>query len=376
MTKLSLLLASAALAASLSPPAQAQQPPASWRMSAKEVPVVDYTINADHSITFTLAAPDANSAALMFGEPQMGRSLPMSKGADGRWVATVPPVEPDIYEYSVKLDGADLHPSILEVPSNPPAFWQVQDVAHGSVNMHSYYSKVQGRMRGVHVYVPAQYYAQPKRHFPVLYLWAGRYETEWVRTGYANVIADNLIASGKAQPMIIVMGNNTTGPLASPAFKNAEVIEQELKAELMPFIESHYRTINDRAHRATAGLSFGGGTALIVGLRNLDRFGAVAEFGTGVFGTSKPGEGSASYLTYNPDTITPDLYAKLKAPATSLKPFYMSVGKDDARKPNQIAAYEDFKKHGIDPVFQIVPGDHEYKAFRASLADLLPRLFR
>jgi enterochelin esterase family protein len=176
--------------------------------------------------------------------------------------------------------------------------------------------------------------------------------------------------------MIIVMPNNTTGRYAAPAFANAEIIGKEMVEEIMPFVEARYRTINDRAHRATAGLSFGGGTAMIVGMRNLDKFASVAEFGTGLFGTTKPTEGTASYISYDPDKIVPNMYAKLKAAATKPRLFYMSVGEDDGRKPNQVAAYEDFRKNGINPVFQIVPGDHEYKAFRASLADLLPRLFR
>lgn len=376
MKKITLSLASALALAAVAGPVAAQQAPAPWKMSASERGVYDYKVNPDNSITFTLDAPSANTVDLMFGEPQMGRHLAMAKGADGRWAVTVPPVTPTLYEFSFKVDGADLNNDIMEVPGTPPQLTEIQNVPHGSVNMHTYYSQVQRRLRGVHVYVPPQYYSEPARKFPVLYLWAGRYETEWERTGRANVIADNLIAQNKAVPMIIVMGNNTAGPLAIPAFANADVIEKELKAELMPFVQSHYRTFNDRTHRATAGLSFGGGTALIVGMHNLDLFGSVAEFGTGVFGTSKPGEGSSAYLSYDPNKVEPDLYAKLKAPATKLKLFYMSVGNQDARKPNQIAAYNDFKKNGIDPVFNTFEGDHEYKVFRASLADLLPRLFR
>lgn len=376
MKKIALPLAGALALASLAHPALAQQAPAPWKMSPTERGTYDYKVNPDNSITFTLDAPTANNVQLMFGEPQMGRHLPMAKGADGRWAATVPPVTPTLYEFSFKVDGADLNNDIMEVPGTPPQLTEIQNVPHGSVNMHTYYSQVQGRLRGVHVYVPPQYYTEPTRKFPVLYLWAGRYETEWERTGRANVIADNLIAQNKAVPMIIVMGNNTSAPVAVPAFDNAETIGKELKAELMPFIQSHYRTINDRAHRASAGLSFGGGTALIVGMRNLDLFGSIGEFGTGVFGTSKPGEGSSAYLTYDPNKVVPDMYAKLNAPATRLKLFYMSVGNQDARKPNQIAAYDDFKKHGITPVFNTFEGDHEYKVFRASLADLLPRLFR
>lgn len=376
MKPIARMLAAPALLAALSPVAQAQQAPPLWSFSAKQPDVSDFKVNVDQSVTFSLGAPEAVKVSLLFGEPQSAKNLPMTKGTDGRWTVTVGPLEPDLYEYSFLIDGANLGLDIMEVPGNPPTITQIRDVPHGSVNMHTYYSKVQGRTRGVHIYVPPQYYSEPKRKFPVLYLWAGRYETEWTRAGRANVIADNLIADGKAVPMIIVMPNNTTGRYAVPAFTNAEIIEKELKAELMPFIEARYRTINDRAHRGTAGLSFGGGTATVVGMRNLDLFGSVAEFGTGLFGTSKPSEGTNSYLTYDPNTIAPDLYARLKAPATKPRLFYMSVGEDDGRKPNQIAAYEDFRKNGIEPVFHITLGEHEYKAFRAALADLLPRLFR
>lgn len=356
-------------------PTAAQQPPADSAMGGGRAGT-SYQLSADRKLTFEVNAKNASDVAVMFGEPQIAKRIPLTKGEDGRWTATIGPVDPDLYDYSFVIDGVRANADILTVPGTPPLPSEVADVQHGSVNMHSYFSKVQNRLRGVHVYVPPQYYSEPNRKFPVVYLWAGRFETEWVRTGHANVILDNLIAQHKAVPMIVVMPNNTVGPRAVPAMQNAEIIGREFTAELMPWVESHYRTVNDRDHRATAGLSFGGGSAFIVGMRNLDKVGYITEYSTGVFGSPPVGGAGTSYAPYDPEQITPAMYAQLKAPKTRLKLLYMSVGTEDGRRPFQEKAYADFKAAGIAPVFKTFPGAHEWKVFRASFADAVPMLFK
>ena len=134
--------------------------------------------------------------------------------------------------------------------------------------------------------MPPQYYTEIDRKFPVLYLWYSLVETEWTRYGRANVILDNLIAQKKAVPMIVVMPNNIVG--LTPRLEREAVIEKELVADIIPFVEKNYRALSDRNNRAIAGLSAGGATAFTVGMRQLDKFGSVAEFSTGVFGGLPP----------------------------------------------------------------------------------------
>ena len=154
------------------------------------------------------------------------------------------------------------------------------------------------------VYLPPEYFADPSRRFPVLYLIAGMDETDWTLHGRANVILDNFIAQKHAVPMILVMPNNTTGPHPVPALENAAVMEKEFIGEIIPYIDKTFRTIADRPHRGIAGVSFGGGTAFTVGMRHLETFAYVAEFGTGAFGGGDSTPYAPGYPAYDPDKIT------------------------------------------------------------------------
>jgi enterochelin esterase family protein len=232
--------------------------------------------------------------------------------------------------------------------------------------------------------VPPQYYTEINRKFPVLYLWSGgrqeHAESEWTSSGRANVMLDNLIAQHRAVPMIIVMPNNDAeialeaGDMTS--LGRAAVIEKELLADIIAFVEKNYRTLNDRNSRAMAGLSWGAGTTFIVGMRHLDMFGYLGEFGTGVFGGSPPVPSAGIYGPYEPEKIAPGIYQNLVSPAKKLKVFYMSVGTEDPRYPYQKSALADFQKHGIEPVFKPFAGGHEWKVWRHSLADFAPMLFK
>jgi hypothetical protein len=151
----------------------------------------------------------------------------MIKGQNGVWTVTIGPVQPEIYNYSFLVDGAKtidlanpltntgagVESSVVEIPGDPPRFDQVQEVPHGSINIHMYPSGVSKTQRGLYVYVPPDYYSQPAKRFPVLYIYngGGGFEWEWARNGRAGVILDNLIAQKKAAPMIIVMPSNRPG---------------------------------------------------------------------------------------------------------------------------------------------------------------------
>jgi enterochelin esterase-like enzyme len=361
--------------------------------------VVSPEISADRRITFRISAPKASEVVLRFSEsgPQPNA---MSKDEHGIWSVTIGPIEPEIYTYSFLVDGvktidlanpilkvgATIDASVVDVPGDPPRFDQVQDVPHGSIDIHTYPSSVSKTQRGLYVYVPPDYYSQPSKRFPVLYLWhgGGGAEQDWSRDGRAGVILDNLIAQKKSVPMLIVMPNNVPGTpapgviassAAAPAATGAgganyPLLKRELIDEIIPFVAKHYRTIENRDSRAMAGLSAGGGTTMNVGLGSLDTFAWIAEFSSGIFG------GTAGYGQFDLEKIAPDFYKDAAATNKKLKLFYMSCGTEDPRMPFQKKALEDFQKHGIHVTFVPFAGVHEWKVWRHSLADLAPRLFR
>jgi len=362
--------------------------------------IVSPEVLPDHRITFRISAPKATEAVLRFSETGPQSHL-MSKGDDGVWSVTVGPVEPEIYTYSFLIDGvktidlanpilkvgASIDASVVEVLGDPPRFDQAQEVPHGSIDIHTYASSVSKTQRGLYVYVPPDYYSQPAKHFPVLYLWhgGGGAEQDWSRDGRAGVILDNLIVQKKAVPMLIVMPNNVPGapapgvmaardapppPATGAGGANYPLLKRELLEEIIPFVAKRYRTIENRESRAIAGLSAGGGTTLNVGLASLDTFAWIAEFSSGIFG------GTTGYGRFDIEKTAPGFY---KDPATTnkkLKLFYMSCGTEDPRMPFQKKALEDLQNHKINVTFAAFPGAHEWKVWRHSLADLAPKLFR
>ena len=363
--------------------------------------IVSPEVTPDRRITFRISAPKASEVVLRFNEGA-AQSHAMQKGEDGVWSVTVGPVEPEIYLYSFSVDGvktidlgnpvmkvgATIDASVVEVPGDPPRFDQVQEVPHGSVNIHTYVTTVGKTQRGLYVYVPPEYYSQPSKRFPVLYLWhgGGGAEQDWSRDGRAGVILDNLIAQKKAVPMLIVMPNNVPGtpapgvarpagaaPLpAGPVPVNYDLLKREVVEDLIPFIAKHYRKIENRENRAIAGLSAGGGTTMHVGFGSLDTFAWIAEFSSGIFG----GTGGAGYGPFDIEKISPAIYKDPAATNKRIKLFYMSCGSEDPRMPFQKKALEEFEKHGLKATFASFPGAHEWKVWRHSLADLAPKLFR
>jgi enterochelin esterase family protein len=375
MKKMLILPVTAMLAASL---AHSQQP----ALNANQpmvAPLVSPEIQADHTVIFRISAPTATGVQLRIDNA----NHPMTRSDTGVWSVAVGPLTPEIYEYSYEIGGARVNSAELEVPGSPAPYDVVQDVPHGTVTLMSYFSKVQNRRRNLRVYLPPQYYTEPNRKFPVLYLYNGSDEIGWTTSGRANVVLDNYIAANKAVPMIIVMPNNNindgTGKDAvfPAALDNMAVIERELPTDIFPMIEKDYRVYTDRSHRAIAGLSFGGGTAFGVGMRHLDLFGYIGEFGTGTFGgADTPPPGHTNYIAFEPDKIAPGMIKNLLSPASKPKVFYMSVGDRDPRAPHQKKAYEDFRKAGVDVSFRTFPGGHETKVFRPSLAEFVTLIFK
>jgi len=359
---------------------------------------------ATRKITFRISAPKAAEVVLRFGEGATKPHL-MMKGEDGIWSVTIGPVDPEIYTYSFAVDGAktidfanpnlkigaSVDASVVDVPGDPPRFDQLQDVPHGAIHIHTYAATVSAikTQRGLFVYTPPGYEAAKERgkRYPVVYLWhgGGGAELDWSRDGRAGVILDNLIAQGKALPMIIVMPNNVPGAPApyysaasgtaaptGPPPTNYALLKRELIEDIIPFVASHYRTIEKRENRAIAGLSAGGGTSIHVGLASLDTFATVAEFSSGMFG----GIAAGGYPAFDIEKIAPGFQADPDATNRKLKLFYMSCGTEDPRMPFHRKVVEQFRSHKIRVTFAEFPGAHEWKVWRHSLADLAPKLFR
>ena len=226
-------------------------------------------VAADRRITFRLSAPNATSVSLSFDEGDV-KTFAMTKGETGVWSVTIGPVDPEIYIYHFMVDGlrvldlqntalksgVALASNVVEVPGTPARLDEMQNVKHGGMVVHTYRSIVQNADRGLYVYVPAEYYTQPTKRYPVLYLYhgGGGYEGDWSRDGRAGVIVANLSAEGRALPMIVVMPNNTLvspaaggrgagpAPAAAPGPPaSAATLGRELLTDLIPFVESHYR---------------------------------------------------------------------------------------------------------------------------------------
>ena len=351
--------------------------------------VVSPQVSPDRRVTLRLYAPQAQKVTVS-GIVTPPASL--SKGAGGVWEATLGPVDSGAYRYRFNVDGTDvIDPrnvdmermqvqvrSILYVPGT--AVMDNRDVPHGAVALVNYYSKALGKFRRMHVYTPPGYEASQQK-YPVLYLHHGANESDdsWWTVGRAGFILDNLIADGKAVPMIVVMpyGHTTqttpadsTAAIAAGAPRTPDQYPNEFMTDILPYAESHYRVIADREHRAIAGLSMGGGQTLNIGLTHLDQFAWIAELSSGVFGGTG-GEGG-----FDIEKLAPGFYKDPAATNKKIKLFYMSCGTEDPRMPFQKKALENFQNRKINVTFSAFPGDHEWKVWRASLADLAPKLFR
>jgi enterochelin esterase-like enzyme len=292
-----LLLAPLFLAAQQKPePSKPEQPPAS---------LVSPQVHSDKTVTFRFRAPSAKEVdlALEGAGPQA-----MQKDNQGAWSVTTSPLAPDYYGYSFVADGVRLidssnhfltpnllaTASALHVPGPLSLPWEVNDVRHGEIHHHFYKSAVAQDDRDYYVYTPPNYDPAANKTYPVFYLLHGYSDdaSGWTAVGHANVILDNLIAQGKAKPMIVVMplgyGTMEFLQLAWDAWSHTELRDRNFKqfteallTEVMPRVESEYRITKDRSSRAIAGLSMGGSESLLTGLNNLDKFSWIGAFSSG-----------------------------------------------------------------------------------------------
>jgi enterochelin esterase-like enzyme len=359
---------------------------------------------ADGRVTFRLLAPKATEV-LVQGNWERGHGLPMAKDGSGVWSVTTPALQPELWAYTLSVDGVrTLDPSnynvardgvgfmsTVLVPGEASAVFQARPVPHGTMTAAWVPSTAMKTPRRMFVYTPPGYEGSTTR-YPVLYLLhgSGGDEDAWPTMGIANVIMDNLTAQGTAKPMIVVMPNaywneiaslDIAGPRTAPppgvgsgaGVAGYDANEKDIVDDLIPFVEKNYRTLPGRENRALAGLSMGAGIAGNVGLKRLDVFASVGLLSSGMFrgGAGAPPAG-AELL----DKISPGFLADPVATNKKLRVFFVSCGMEDPRMPSLTKVAEELRSRKINVAFKSYPGEHEWKVWRHSLADMAPMLFR
>ncbi len=346
--------------------------------------VISPEVRDDHTAIFRLKAPEAKQVMLTGGPLLLALKskdpIPFQKGDDGLWTVTVGPIKPDIYVYKFIIDGvtvADPNNTLtgfadqpgysnLVVQDDGPAYYDAKPVPHGAVTRHIYHSDVLGGEREIFVYTPPGY--SSKKKYPVLYLMGGSGElaSGWGLDGRANFIADNLIAEGKMVPMLIAMPNNQVIHRNDPKHteKTFPLLEDELKRQIVPFVDKAYSTRADRKGRALSGLSMGGRHTQLVGLKNLDLFSS--------FGILSAGD-------LETETVSA---AFLNDPATNQKVDYLLVGQGTGEVETvgkrAVALHEALQKHNIKHDYYVGgDGAHDWGTWRHLLYyKLLPNLWR
>lgn len=353
-------------------------------------PVVSPELSAERHVTFRILAPKAEAVQLgSSGDIPgvgFGPARAMTQGTNGVWELTVGPLPPGAYRYAFSVDGVTVidprNPRTSESNENtwsllhvPGAEWMdTTAVPHGAVAEVTYWSGTLKRFRRLHVYTPPGYEAGEGK-YPVLYLLHGAFDSDhsWSSVGRAGFILDNLIAAGKAKPMVVVMPHGHTGPFRFGVPFNDE-FEREFIADILPQVETRYRVFTDRPHRAMAGLSMGGAHTLNIGIPQLDKFAYLGVYSSGIFGiVGGPGGNPPPGPSFEEKhkTILDD--ATLKQ---GLKLLWFATGKDDFLVATSRATVEMLKKHQFDVVYRETDGAHTWDKWREYLHEFAPKLFQ
>ena len=334
------------------------------------------------SVVFKIKAPDAKQVQI-----DLGKLYNMTKDEQGVWNVTTAPQVPGFHYYSLVIDGVKVvdpasetfygmgrMASAIEIPEKGVDFYVVKDVPHGALSSKYYFSKVTNSWRRLFVYTPAGYDINAKVKYPVIYIQHGGGEDErgWAVQGKTDIILDNLIAEGKAKPMIVVISNgnvSTSGGYTSSAMA---AFKEEITNNIVPFIDKNYRTLTGVKNRALCGLSMGGGQAFYAGLGSLDCFATVGVFSSGIFG----GIANPTGKVFDADKEIPGLLSKAQQFNQKLKLFYISVGEQDPRFEFTQKEVKKFQNNGLKVQFASFPGDHEWQVWRKSLYDFASRVFK
>lgn len=354
--------------------------PSSVNQPGKKFPQV----NSEGRVRAKISAPEANKVQLDIG----GVKYDMVKDDKGVWTGESAPQDEGFHYYQLNIDGASVPDpgtryfygagrwgSGIEIPAVDEDFYTVKDVPHGLVSENIYFSKLTNSFRRCFVYTPAEYDQNPQERYPVLYLQHGSFEDEtgWASQGKAGLILDNLIADGKAIPMIIVMDNGyaykpQTGENTG---RPASIFEEVMINKIIPMIDSKFRTIADREHRAIAGLSMGANQTMRIIMNNLDKF---ASYG-GFSGTSN----YPSAEEINVETFLNGAFKNGDALNKQFKVFWLGLGtKEPNPFPGSVGAFRKMMDNqGIKYVYYESPGTaHEWLTWRRDLFQYAQLLFK
>lgn len=351
-------------------------------------PFLSHQVNADDSITFRTIAPGATKVSVSVDV--MAKPLEMARDAQGLWSVTTPAMPPEIYAYSFNVDGQQTADpksttsvrnlvylgSSVTVPATPPAPWEMTDIAHGRIDHHLYTTHIAKHLpseqEGYVVYTPPGYDAKRKGGYPVLYLLHGWSDDEygWTAVGHGDYILDNLIDSGKAVPMIVVMplgygdydfvthGFSVWND-AAKIHNNVDLYSQMLLTEILPAVEHEYNVAPGRANRAIAGLSMGGLESVTIGLNHTDTFAWV-------------GGMSAAFFSGHFDEFLPNITAK----QANLRLLWIACGKDEELLKSNRELVLWARAHGLDTTAVEIPGRHVWPTWRDNLLNFAPLLFK
>jgi enterochelin esterase-like enzyme len=342
---------------------------------------IEPEVHADQRVTFRIDAPDASRVQIdvkgRTSAANDNQPFDMVRGETGLWSFTTEPLDPGFHYYFVFVDGFRCADSTnplyfgwgrptngVEIPDPDLECYLPRDVPRGEVRIRPYYSKLTQAWREAYVYTPPGYDPHREAAYPVLYLQhgAGENQTSWTNQGCANVILDNLLADEKCVPMVVAMDHGyATAPGVEDSDRRASnLFGRVLLEELIPTIEAHYHTSGDRRHRAIAGLSMGGGQAVTIGLRNLDRFSSIGCFSGAVRDLDSLEDPLGDAATIN----------------DKLDLFWIGCGTEDFVYPRSQSLHEALEQRGIEHEFVAHPGTHEWQAWRRHLFLFAPRLFR
>jgi enterochelin esterase-like enzyme len=352
--------------------------------AATNVPGVEYPkIDPQNKAVFRVEAPTAQKVQL-----DLLKVYDMVKDDDGIWTVTTDSLAPGFHYYYLMIDGfrfADpasetffgvgRRMSGIEIPAPDEGFYTPLNISHGQIRECFFYSEVRKKYETIYVYTPSEYDSKPDKKYPVLYLQHGMGEdkTGWGTQGKLNIIMDNLIAAGKAKPMIVVVSDGGIAAMFRP--KPGEDVNEARKKfgadftqlllnEIIPYTEKTFRVLTDREHRAMAGLSWGGYQTFQITLNNLDKFSYIGGFsGAGMF---------------NPETELKTVYNGVFSDSGSfneqVRVFFLGIGGQEGQRMKNLS--EAFTKAGIKNTYYESPGTaHEWQTWRRCLYQFAPLLF-
>lgn len=340
-----------------------------FKPSSKNQPGQEYPqVNSQGYARFKIFAPAADSVRVSLGLGGRGGTK-LEKTEDGYWMGTTEgPMDEGFHYYNVNIDGGKFNDpgalnfygstrweSGIEIPAHDQDFYALKNVPHGHVHQILFPSSSTNTSRRAFVYTPPGY-EKGNSKYPVLYLqhgW-GEDETAWMNQGHANLIMDNLIADGKIKPFIIVNTYGMTNEIKWGGLKDFKIepFQTVLVDELIPYVDSHFRTVASKDKRAMAGLSMGGMETKTITLNNPEVFAYYGLLSGGI---------------YLPEEIKDK---------TQVKMIFLSSGSKE--RPERILdAADKLKKEGFNVVSYVSPDTgHEFQTWRRSLKEIAPLLFK